>query len=126
MGLIEMDDDVVAPRSRRARNINKSLKSKDSLVLSYHLRAMVWLRVKLRLRDQVKTSLAGNILRHPPAIWIVMETCRRKTELLENDVCLSWDRSVEGLLKSYKILTSLRQSETAIYTRVFTSPSFLP
>ena len=125
MGLIEMDDDVVAPRSRRARNIHKSLKSKDSLVLSY-LRVMVWLRVKLRLREQVKTSLAGNILRHPPAIWIVMETCRRKTELLENDVCLSKDRSVEGLLKSYKILTSLRQSETATYTRVFTSPSFLP
>lgn len=120
-----MDDDVVAPRSRRARNIHKSLKSKDSLVLSY-LRVMVWLRVKLRLREQVKTSLAGNILRHPPAIWIVMETCRRKTELLENDVCLSRDRSVEGVLKSYKILTSLRQSETAIYTRVFTSPSFLP
>ena len=125
MGLIEMDDDVVAPRSRRARNIHKSLKSKDSLVLSY-LRVMVWLRVKLRLREQVKTSLAGNILRHPPAIWIVMETCRRKTELLENDVCLSKDRSVEGLLKSYKILTSLRQSETATYTRVFNSPSFLP
>lgn len=73
-----MDDDVVAPRSRRARNIHKSLKSKDSLVLSYHLRVMVWLRVKLRLRDQKKTSLAGNILRPPPAIWIVMETCRRK------------------------------------------------
>lgn len=41
MGLIKMDDDVVAPRPRRARNIHKSLKTKDNLVLNYHLRVKV-------------------------------------------------------------------------------------
>ena len=90
MGLIKMDDDVVAPRSRRARNIHKSLKSKDSFILRVRFfnKIQDWILKSERIRKWILRFFTKQINPRSFGSWCVKGT-EESTSRLDSSVPLT-------------------------------------